>query len=79
VTSRDDIRGFISDTFFVEDFKDEDSFLRNRIIDSTGMMELVAFLEERFRIKVDDAELVPENLDSLVRVCAFIERKRAAA
>ena len=76
VTSRDDIRGFISDTFFVDNFQDEDSFLRNRIIDSTGMMELVAFLEQKYGIKVEDKELVPENLDSLRNVCAFLERKR---
>jgi len=76
VTSRDEIRGFISDTFFVDDFQDEDSFLRNRIIDSTGMMELVAFLEQKFGIKVEDKELVPENLDSLRNVCAFLERKQ---
>jgi acyl carrier protein len=76
VNSGDDIRGFISDTFFVDNFRDEDSFLKNRIIDSTGMMELVAFLEQKFNIKVDDKELVPENLDSLRNVCAFLERKR---
>ena len=71
------IRSFIVDSFFVEDFADDDSFLRRGLIDSTGMMELVAFLEEQFRISLQDGELVPENLDSLARVTAFVERKQA--
>jgi acyl carrier protein len=79
VNERDHIRSFISGTFFVETFADDDSFLREGIIDSTGMMELVAFLEESFRIKLEDSELVPENLDSLARVVSFIERKRGEA
>jgi acyl carrier protein len=79
MTARDRLRRFIVDTFFVEQFADEDSFLRSGIIDSTGMMELVAFLEREFAIKVADQELVPENLDSLARVSAFVERKQDAA
>jgi acyl carrier protein len=69
------IRGFIVASFFVDDFSDADSFLRSRIIDSLGMLELVAFLEKEFGIKISDVELVPENLDSLAKVCAFVERK----
>jgi acyl carrier protein len=76
MTARARIRGFIVESFFVEEFSDDDSFLRNSIIDSLGMLELVAFLEKEFGIKVKDSELVPENLDSLVRVCAFVERKK---
>ena len=70
------IRKFIVDSFFVDDFSDEDSFLRNSVIDSLGMLELVAFLEKEFGIKVTDAELTPQNLDSLSKACAFVERKR---
>ena len=73
---RDRIRAFVIESFFVDDFSDEDSFLRNGIIDSLGMLELIAFLEKEFGIKITDAELVPENLDSLARVCAFVEQKR---
>jgi acyl carrier protein len=73
---RDRIRGFIVESFFVDEFSDEDSFLRNGIIDSLGMLEMVAFLEKEFGIKITDAELLPENLDSLTKVCAFVERKR---
>jgi acyl carrier protein len=76
MTARARIRGFIVESFFVEEFSDGDSFLRNSILDSLGMLELVAFLEKEFGIKVMDSELVPENLDSLVRVCAFVERKK---
>lgn len=72
---REKLRTFIVDTFFVEDFADGDSFLRTRIIDSTGMMELVAYLETDFKVKVADAELVPENLDSIDNLVAFLKKK----
>ncbi|QSQ27634.1 acyl carrier protein [Pyxidicoccus parkwayensis] len=77
MSTRERIRGFIVDTFFVDDFADDDSFLRKGLIDSTGMMELVAFLEQDFGLKLEDRELVPENLDSLSRVVAFVEKKQA--
>ena len=57
---------------------DGDSFLDHHVLDSTGFLELVAFLEETFGIKVGDAEMVPENLDSIDNVAAFVTRKRAA-
>jgi acyl carrier protein len=72
---RERLRSFIVDTFFVDDFQDADSFLKSRIIDSTGMMELVAFLESDFHVKVADAELVPENLDSIDNLVAFLKKK----
>jgi acyl carrier protein len=73
----DQIRRFISDTFFVDNFAVDASFLKNGIIDSTGVLELVAFLEETFAIKVEDTDLVPENLDSIAQVIAFVQRKQA--
>ena len=73
---RERIRNFIVDTFFVDDFGDDDSFLRKGLIDSTGMLELVSFIETEFGIKLEDKELVPENLDSLSRVVAFVSRKQ---
>jgi acyl carrier protein len=79
VNPRPSIRKFIVDTFFVDDFADQDSFLKKGIIDSTGMMELVSFLETEFNFKVADAELVPENLDSLDNLTKFVERKGAKA
>ncbi|HEX8909901.1 MAG TPA: acyl carrier protein [Anaeromyxobacteraceae bacterium] len=74
---RDRVRGFIVEQFFVDDFDDDESFLRSGIIDSMGMAQLIAFLEETFKIAIRDEELVPENLDSLSRVTAFVERKRS--
>jgi acyl carrier protein len=68
--------GFIEDTFFADGFADDTSFLEQAIIDSTGMLELVLFVETTFGVKVADDELVPENLDSVESVVAFIERKR---
>lgn len=53
----------------------EESFLENGIIDSTGVLELVGFLEQSYAIKVRDEELVPENLDSLRKVSSFVARK----
>lgn len=60
-------------------FKSSDSFLEKGIIDSTGMVELIFHLESTYGIKIEDAELVPDNLDSVERVAAFVQRKRAAA
>ncbi|HAB17661.1 MAG TPA: acyl carrier protein [Verrucomicrobiota bacterium] len=76
------IRQFVVSNFlFGKDngLTDETSFLEQGILDSTGVMELVAHLEETFRIKIADHELVPENLDSINAVAVFLERKRASA
>ncbi len=73
---RGKIRSFISEVFFVDDFSDDQSFLRTGIVDSMGMSQLVVFLEQEFGIEVHDDELVPENLDSVTRAAAFVGRKR---
>jgi acyl carrier protein len=74
-----EIRQFVTDNFLFGKSKarlaDGDSFLEKGVIDSTGVLELVTFLEEHFEIKVEDEDLVPENLDSVARVAAFIGRK----
>ena len=54
---------------------DRDSFMELGIVDSTGVLELVAFVEDHYRIAVEDHELVPENLDSIENLVAFIEAK----
>ena len=54
---------------------DDSSFLENGVIDSTGVLELINYLEGRFNIKVEDDELVPQNLDSINGLIRFIERK----
>jgi acyl carrier protein len=55
------------------------SFLESGLIDSTGVLELVAFLEENFRIKVEDEDLVPANLDSVNALTRFVEAKSAVS
>jgi acyl carrier protein len=70
-------------TFVVENFlfgnadglEDTTSFLEEGIIDSTGVLELVTFLEKEFQIQVDDEELIPENLDSIDNVFDYLRRK----
>ena len=58
------------------DLEDNTSFLEEGIIDSTGILELVGYLEEEFPITVEDEELIPENLDSINNVAAYLERKK---
>jgi acyl carrier protein len=69
------LRSWIQDTFFVDGFSNSDSFLKNRLVDSTGMMELVAFIETEFGFKADDAELVPDNLDSIDNLVRYVGQK----
>ena len=73
------IREFIFDNFLfdAEDdaLKNDDSFLDKGIIDSTGVLELVEWLEDECGIEVDDEELIPENLDSVNNLAAFIAKK----
>ena len=74
------VRGFIFDNFLFDAQEDElgndDSFLEQGIIDSTGVLELVEWLEDTFAFSVEDEELVPENLDSVNNLAAFIARKK---
>jgi acyl carrier protein len=73
------IRQFITDNFlFREDrasLTDAESLLEAGVIDSTGVLELVAFLEREFGLAVDDAEIVPENLDSISRIVGYVKGK----
>jgi acyl carrier protein len=73
------IRAFVVENFLFgrdENLEDNTSFLDEGIIDSTGILELVNFLEEDFSITVEDEELIPENLDSINNVSAYLERKK---
>jgi acyl carrier protein len=74
------VRTFLVDSFLLGDddgFANDESLLDSGIVDSTGVMEVVSFLEETFAIGVDDDELVAENLDSVDRLAAFVQRKTA--
>lgn len=76
---KDKIRTFVVENFLFgnnENLEDNTSFLEEGIIDSTGVLELVGFIEEEFAITVEDEELIPENLDSIKNVTAYLERKK---
>ena len=76
--TREQIREFIVENFLFgsdDGLTDEVSFLDEGIIDSTGILELESFLEETFDIAVEDEELIPENLDSIKNVVAYLEKK----
>jgi acyl carrier protein len=73
-----EIRKFIMENFILDgevDLSEEDSLLEKGIIDSTGVLELVAFIEETYQFKIKDEELVPENLDSIKNILQFIQNK----
>jgi len=74
------IKEFVTNNFFLDDsgdgLGDTDSFIEKGIIDSTGVLELVSFIEETFEVRVEDEELIPENLDTIADVGAFVLRKR---
>ena len=78
--AKEKIRSYITDNFLFgateKAFGDEDSFLETGIIDSTGILELVSFLEEEFGLDVKDDELVPDNLDSVNRLLGYISKKQ---
>lgn len=73
------VRAFIEENFLfredISDLADSDSLLESGVMDSTGILELVAFLETEFSIQMADAEIVPENLDSIAAIAKFLERK----
>jgi len=74
------VRDFVVATFLFGDgasLKDDTLFMGGGIIDSTGILELVEFLEETFAIKIANEEMIPENLDSVNRVAQFIAKKTA--
>lgn len=76
-----EIRTFIIDNFLFGQeaaFADDQSFLESGIIDSTGLLELVTFVEQRYGISIADRELVPENLDSLRNISRFVAQKVGA-
>ena len=73
------IKEFVVSNFLfgqnAETLSNSESFLESGIIDSTGVLELVGFLEQQFSISVGDRELLPENLDSVDNAARFVERK----
>lgn len=78
---KDTVRAFIIENLFLgseSEFGDDDSLTDAAALDSTAAVEIVAFLEETFGIEIEDHEINPNNLDTLNRIAALIERKTAS-
>lgn len=77
------VRAYIVENFIMganaDRLKDADSFMETHVVDSTGFLELVTFLEETYGFAVHDEEMVPENLDSLDNIDAYVRRKLVPA
>ncbi|MDY6950009.1 MAG: acyl carrier protein [Thermodesulfobacteriota bacterium] len=80
---KEQILSFIVENFLFgesgDDLKETDSFLDTGIIDSTGVLEIVSYIEETYGFQVEDEDLIPENLDSIANVATYIERKQTQA
>lgn len=73
------VREYVLSNFPVADpsvVTDEVSLMDVGIVDSTGLMEVFEWLRDEFGIEVQDAEMVPDNFDSIARIAAYIGRKR---
>jgi acyl carrier protein len=73
------LRQFIIDNFYVSDpgsLSDDSSLIAEGVVDSTGMLEVIAFIEAEFGFAVADDETTPENLETIGRMAAFVERRR---
>jgi len=81
VSLEDKIRQYILENFLFTDdasaLDSNDSFLEQGILDSTGILEVIMFLEEEFDVKVQEDEMIPENLDSVLNLVNFVKRKQA--
>lgn len=78
-TCKDRVRAFLAANFYVGDaagLNDDSSLIDQGIIDSTGVLEVVGFIEQTFGIAVDDCELLPENLDTIQGIAAYVIRKQ---
>jgi acyl carrier protein len=79
----DELRAFVVDRFLFGqangNLTEDTSLIDNGIIDSTGVLELIGFLQQRYGIQLEDEDIIPENLDSLGRLTRFVERKLAEA
>jgi acyl carrier protein len=74
------VRAFLVSNFYVPDamkLGDGDSLVEGGIVDSTGILEVIAFIEREFAVRVEDAETVPANLDSIANIVAFVGKKQA--
>jgi len=82
MTDSERIRRFILDYFYVTDpraLSDETSLIDSGLVDSTGMMGVIMFIEGEFGIQVGDRDTTPDNLESIAKIAAFVQRKRDQA
>jgi acyl carrier protein len=73
------VRDFITSNFYVTNptsLDENASLLEQGVIDSTGILEVIGFIEDTFRIEVTDSEMVPDNLDSIARIVRFVRSKQ---
>lgn len=81
-TIKDRLRAFIIENFLFGDtdyaLEDDASLIDNDVMDSTGVLELIAFIDEAFGVKMADADIVPANLDSLSKITAYVTARKAA-
>ncbi|MER8366308.1 MAG: acyl carrier protein [Mesorhizobium sp.] len=78
-TCSEQIRAFLASNFYIADpesLESDTSLLDQGIVDSTGVLEVIGFIEETFGITVEDSELLPENLDSIQGIAQYVMRKR---
>jgi acyl carrier protein len=76
------VRQFVVDNFYVSDpseIADDTLLVTSGVVDSTGILEVIGFLETEFGIRIEDREMTPENLESIERMASFVERKRTAS
>ena len=76
---KEQVRAFVTSNFYVADaaaLDDDASLLEQGIIDSTGVLEVIGFIEDTFGITIEDSEMLPDNLDTIGRIANFVARKK---
>jgi len=76
--AKQNIRSYLATSCFTDitQIQDDSSFMSMGVLDSVGFLEMVAFLEHAFEVKIEDDELIPENMDSISNILRFLEKKR---
>ena len=75
------VKQFIIENFYVSDaaaLTDDASLISTGVVDSTGMLEVITFLESEYGVTIEDKEMTPENLETIGRIAKFVTQKRAA-
>lgn len=79
--TQEQVRNFVVENLLLgeeeESFSNSQSFLDSGLIDSTGILEIISFLEDEYDITIQDDEMIPENLDSVERIVAFLQKRKS--